>query len=427
MKISITQSPKEPSFTLRILSYLLALAGYIFYTYNFIVIDYVRPYLLQQMTLDNTALLYTSESIGAIIGSFAMAWLSTRIGIKKSIIIVTLINGLGSLLNAYVTGFVPWLIMRFIIGLALGGYFVGAIGVVIALIDLKYRGRLSALYECCFSLSLILLGFIGSLVTKQTWTLIVKFGAIPPIIIAILMWIIMPNNKKDPPTIDHNVISENPIQTKLLSNKNYRRYVIFALLCIVLSGCNLFAYQFFAAYLTTYSSQTLHLSSVKMSHIVTAQGIGSLIGGLSWGVISDTWGRKTPLVGFILASVAIALFFALSSYYLLMLILVGIYGFMISCTYCWGVFFAELFPPKLRMLGASFYHGGRILSFFAPFVLITMVNHLGLPLSMEIGSMSFLILGALIWFLLPETLHKKVTLTINPQLTTHKKGNMTHD
>ena len=374
------------------------------------MIDYIRPYLLDQMTLENTAFLYTAESVGAIVGSFAMAGLCVRFGVKKSLVWVTLLNGVASLINIHVVGFVPWLMMRFLIGLALGGYFVGAVGVLMILVEMRYRGRLASFYECCFAVSLILLGVIVSVVTQHSWPALIEFGAIPPILLGGLMWLVMPNDRQFAP-LPHKrspTIQKQGIQWFL----QHRRYLRFAVACIVLSGCNLFAYQFFAAYLTTYSNHVLHLSNTQMGHIITAQGIGSLVGGLFWGVVSDYWGRKVPLLGFVVAALAIWVFFNVASHDGLLLITVAVYGFMVSCTYCWGVYFAELFPERLRMLGASFYHGGRILSFLAPVLLVQMLPRYGLAVSMATGSSIALILGAVIWFSLPETLRTRIESTI---------------
>ena len=137
----------EIGFGVKLISYLLVFLGYFFYCYNFVVIDYLRPFLLKQMTLDQSAYLYTFQAIGSVIGSFGSAWLVVNFGQKKILILIGLIIGFGSLANIFVSGFVPWIILRFIIGLALGGYFVCAASLLVKLFDEKISGAIRS-FKC---------------------------------------------------------------------------------------------------------------------------------------------------------------------------------------------------------------------------------------------------------------------------------------
>ena len=53
----------------KVVAFSFILMGYFFYCWNWVVIDYVRPYLVDDlgMTLNQTALLYSVESFGAIV------------------------------------------------------------------------------------------------------------------------------------------------------------------------------------------------------------------------------------------------------------------------------------------------------------------------------------------------------------------------
>lgn len=67
----------------RIAAYLAILVGYFFYCYNFVIIDYVRPYIVEQyqgITLADTAEFYTWQSVGALIGALTCAWVATQLG-----------------------------------------------------------------------------------------------------------------------------------------------------------------------------------------------------------------------------------------------------------------------------------------------------------------------------------------------------------
>ncbi len=108
----------------RVLAYLTILVGYFFYCYNFSIIDYAKPLLLSSygVTLEQSALFYTWQSIGAMIGAFGCAWLAENFGRKRVLIGITLVNGLATVANILFTGgifgfstFQVWSAMRLII------------------------------------------------------------------------------------------------------------------------------------------------------------------------------------------------------------------------------------------------------------------------------------------------------------------------
>lgn len=110
----------------RVAAYLAILVGYFFYCYNFVIIDYVRPYIVEAydgISLSDTAQFYTWQSVGALIGALSCAWFATKFGKKSTLITITALNGGATIINMMFTDYTTWAAMRFIIGLSLGGYF----------------------------------------------------------------------------------------------------------------------------------------------------------------------------------------------------------------------------------------------------------------------------------------------------------------
>ena len=60
--------------------YLVLLGSSFAYNYNFVLIDFIRPYLVRHagMTLPETAWLYTGQGSGVILGSFLVPILIRR-------------------------------------------------------------------------------------------------------------------------------------------------------------------------------------------------------------------------------------------------------------------------------------------------------------------------------------------------------------
>lgn len=75
----------------------------------------------------------------------------------------------------------------------------------------------------------------------------------------------------------------------------------------------------------------------------------------------------------------------------------------LSCTNIWAAYFAELFPVRLRPMGTSLFHGGHVVSLFAPIIVTVVAAHSSLIVGMALAPATFLLRG-LIWAFLPETL-----------------------
>ena len=146
-----------------------------------------------------------------------------------------------------------------------------------------------------------------------------------------------------------------------------------------------------------------HFDATVTGLFVTVDGIGTLIGSLMWGTIADRYGRRTNALGFALAATFIVVFLvAPASTPVLLLVELG-YAICLSCTNVWAAYFAEMFPVRLRPMGTSLFHGGHVVSLFAPLIVATVATHSSLVVGMALAPATFL-LGALIWWRLPETL-----------------------
>ena len=80
-----------------------------------------------------------------------------------------------------------------------------------------------------------------------------------------------------------------------------------------------------------------------------------------------------------------------------------LYGFCLSCTYPWGIWFTEIFPTRLRSYAAALLHGGHLISIIAPLIIAVIARRYGIAAGMAMAPLMFLV-GALIWRTLPETI-----------------------
>ena len=407
----------EVSMVQRVAAYLAILVGYFFYCYNFVIINYVRPYIVEAydgISLANTAQLYTWQSVGALIGALSCAWFATKFGKKSTLIAITALNGGATIVNLMFTDYATWAAMRFIIGLSLGGYFTVAVSLMIGLFTPNVRGKLTAFASSMFSVALMVMGAYAAYIASVNapWESLMLIGGIPPLVAAVVMIFVLPGDKKviaygeeeQTTTTGEKVAVKKGSWGEMLSQP-YRKITI---TCLLLAGLNFYGFQFFGGFVTTYLRTVRMFDGATIGLIFSISAFGSLFGAWFWGAVADKYGRKVNAFGFILAGIMVSIFFVAPGNMVIgglnMLAILGlIYNFGLSSSAVWGGYFSELFPAHLRSYGAALFHGGRIIGMWAPMVLVFIQERTDLQTAMW-GSPVVWILAGLLWLSLPETL-----------------------
>ncbi|EJL6653963.1 MFS transporter [Vibrio cholerae] len=401
----------------RVAAYLAILVGYFFYCYNFVIIDYVRPYIVEAydgISLSDTAQFYTWQSVGALIGALSCAWFAGRFGKKYTLITITALNGGATIVNMMFTDYATWAAMRFIIGLSLGGYFTVAVSLMIGLFTPTVRGKLTAFASSMFSVALMVMGAYAAFISSidAPWESLMWVGGIPPLAAAFAMVFVLPSDKNviaygeedSSANTGQNTLAKKGSWGEMLS-KPYR---LLTIICLLLAGLNFYGFQFFSGFVTTYLKEVRQFDGATIGVIFSISAFGSLFGAWVWGAVADKFGRKVNAFGFILAGIMASIFFIAPSDLMIgslnMLAILGlIYNFGLSSSAVWGGYFSELFPAHLRSYGAALFHGGRIIGMWAPMVLIFIKERTDLQTAMW-GSPIVWIVAGLLWLSLPETL-----------------------
>ncbi|WP_318438399.1 MFS transporter [Photobacterium leiognathi] len=405
----------------RVAAYLAILVGYFFYCYNFVIIDYVRPYIVEAydgISLSDTAQFYTWQSVGALIGALSCAWFATKFGKKSTLITITAINGGATIINMMFTDYTTWAAMRFIIGLSLGGYFTVAVSLMIGLFQPSVRGKLTAFASSMFSVALMAMGVYAAFISKidAPWESLMLVGGIPPIAAAIAMFFVLPSDKRVIAYGEEEQAAKaettEPQKQGSWGEMLSKPYRTITITCLLLAGLNFYGFQFFSGFVTTYLREVRDFDGATIGLIFSISAFGSLFGAWFWGFVADKYGRKVNAFGFILAGIMVSIFFVAPSNIVIgglnMLAILGlIYNFGLSSSAVWGGYFSELFPAHLRSYGAALFHGGRIIGMWAPMVLIFIQERTDLQTAMW-GSPIVWIVAGLLWLTLPETLKSGV-------------------
>ena len=302
----------------RVAAYLAILVGYFFYCYNFVIIDYVRPYIVEAydgISLSDTAQFYTWQSVGALIGALSCAWFATKFGKKSTLITITALNGGATIINMMFTDYTTWAAMRFIIGLSLGGYFTVAVSLMIGLFTPTVRGKLTAFASSMFSVALMVMGAYAAFIASidAPWESLMLVGGIPPLAAAVVMIFVLPSDSKVIAYGEEEQAkaeeSDAPAKTGSWGEMLSKPYRKITLTCLLLAGLNFYGFQFFGGFVTTYLRDVRMFDGATIGLIFSISAFGSLFGAWFWGWAADKFGRKVNAFGFILAGIMVSIFF----------------------------------------------------------------------------------------------------------------------
>ena len=389
--------------------YLVLLLASLAYNYSFVLIDYLRPFLVRDlhMTLANTALLYAVQGAGVILGSFAVPVFASRWGCRTILAAATLCLALLTWGNLVSVTFYQWAVLRFGVGIMLAGSYISSTTMLANFFPPRVRGRLLAICASTFSVALLIAGSVGAAVADRGWRVLIWISILGPLAVAALTWTVLPDDRVLQVYGESDTAADAPVTggswTEMLIGR--RRYLTLA--CLLLAGLNFSGYQFYSGFITTYLMTVRHYDASLAGVFVIIDGVGTLVGSIAWGAIADWKGRRINALGFVLAALFIGAMLIAPPRTLLLCALEFGYALCLSTTSCWAAYFAELFPIRLRPMGSSLFHGGHIISLFAPLLVATIARSYPLVFGMALAPLTFLA-AALLWWTLPETLRTSV-------------------
>ncbi len=151
------------------------------------------------------------------------------------------------------------------------------------------------------------------------------------------------------------------------------------------------------------------LDIMKTSEWVILMQAGMWLGYVSFGYVSDQFGRKRSYITYLFIAAALVPLYGATRDPLLLLCLGPLVAFFGTGYFVgFGVLTAELFPTHIRATAQGFtYNAGRAVSAIAPFTVGTLALTKGLGFAFQTVAIAFLAAG-LLAFLLPETKGREI-------------------
>ncbi|MDA2302445.1 MFS transporter [Bacillus cereus] len=287
------------------------------------------------------------NSIGMAVGALIFGILSDKIGRKSVFIITLLLFSIGSGLTALTTTLAMFLVLRFVIGMGLGGELPVASTLVSESVEAHERGKIVVLLESFWAGGWLIAALISYFVIpKYGWEVAMVLSAVPALYALYLRW-----NLPDSPRFQKVKKRPSVIENiKSVWSGEYRKATI---MLWILWFCVVFSY--YGMFLWLPSVMVLKgFSLIKSFQYVLIMTLAQLPGYFTAAWFIERLGRKFVLVTYLIGTACSAYLFGVADS-LTVLIVTGMLLSFFNLG-AWGALYAytpEQYPTVIRGTGAG--------------------------------------------------------------------------
>ncbi|PFW96139.1 MFS transporter [Bacillus pseudomycoides] len=287
------------------------------------------------------------NSIGMAVGALLFGILADKLGRKSVFIMTLLLFSIGSGLTALTTTLAMFLILRFLIGMGLGGELPVASTLVSESVEAHERGRIVVLLESFWAVGWLIAALISYFVIpKYGWQVAMVLSAIPALYALYLRW-----NLPDSPQFEKVENKQSVITNiKAVWSGEYRKATI---MLWILWFCVVFSY--YGMFLWLPSVMVLKgFSLIKSFQYVLIMTLAQLPGYFTAAWFIERLGRKFVLVTYLIGTACSAYVFGVAES-LTTLVIAGMLLSFFNLG-AWGalyVYTPEQYPTVIRGTGAG--------------------------------------------------------------------------
>ena len=399
--------------------------------FDYFLIAFVLAFLIGpwKLTFGQSAIVLLSSGIGAIIGAYAWGWLADRIG-RRKVFIGTVLNfsiATGLLCFTPDNGWIFLTVMRFFVGLGVGGLYCVDLPLVQEFMPSSKRGWVGGLVTCIIPIGVGLGSVLGAFMGADQWRLLFAIGVLPAALVLLVRlwvpesprWLVRQGRYDDARKslgwalqIDPNTLPlpkpgevAPPVKTNWLELFKYPRSLLVSWLGNAGAQTAVYGVALWAPSLFVLLLKVTPQEASKMMILLTVVGF---VGRLAFSYFSERIGRRNSggLLGFgaglliILAGYNYdGVLFGVSAFWLILAAAMFFAdgGFAIV-----GPYAAEVWPSHLRTSGMGSAYGfggiGKIIGPLGLALIVGSSNYLKPDVPLPQIPTAFLYLGC--WFLM---------------------------
>ena len=377
--------------------------GWLLDAFDVMLYALVLASLMTDLSMDRAtggllgSLTLAASAVGGILfGVIADRWGRTR-ALSLSIIIYSVFTALCGVAQN-VTQLAAF---RLFLGIGMGGEWASGAALVSETWPAQHRGKALGLMQSCWAIGYGAAAIVVALILPTFgWRAVFLVGIIPALF---TFWI--RRSVREPEMWTRARTDTTPVT--LRGTMRGLWFVTVAL--TLMNAATMFAWWglnlWIPSYLSIPTAQGgVGLSTVVMSSFVVAMQVGMWFGYVTFGFISDRFGRKPTYIVYLLAAALLVFAYGTVRTPLALLALGPFVAFFGTGYFSgFGAITAEIYPTSIRATAQGFtYNIGRLASASAPFVVGTMAQESGFGAAFTMTAVAFVIAAAF-WLFIPET------------------------
>jgi MFS family permease len=327
--------------------------------------------------------------VTSAIGGMLFGWLSDRYGRARALVWSILAFSVLTALTATSRTVAELVFWRALVGIGLGGEWAAGSVLVAETWPVEHRGKAIGLMQSAWAIGYLLAAVMAALVLPRWgWRTLFLLGVLPALV---TLW--MRRGIREPEKWTAPAHSIGGAMAGLFRAPMRRGVLMMASLCSFL----LFGYWGLFTWLPAYLASPVEqggagLGIVRTSAWIVPMQVGAFFGYVSFGFLSDRFGRRPAFLVFVLTTAVLVPVYGLAgrNAALLMVLgpLVGYFGHGYFSAL--GAMAADLFPPELRATAQGFcYNIGRGLAGFAPVTVGALADRYGIGLALAFTAVFF--------------------------------------
>lgn len=373
-------------------------------------IGYIAPALRQEWGLTPPQLgpAFGAGLFGLMVGAFLMGPIADRIGRKASIIMSMFVFGVGTLVSAFSRSIEMLTVMRFLIGIGLGGAMPICIALTSEFSPQKQRVFLVSLSFCGFTAGFALGGELSAqIIASYGWRGVLIAGGVAPLVLIPFLWALLPESVRYLALRPARVEALQKIVSKIAGDERWREHTIVAgdaavkrkspvtqlfsagfakrtLLIWVAYFCSLFVFYLLSSWLPTIMKDAGY-SIPTAARIGAMVPLGATIGAVAIARLMDKFNPCAVLsIAYLAAGIALAclghiIHDAFSLGFVAFWVGFGVVGAQTGM----NAFVAGLYPTTARATGIAWALAvGRVGSIFGSMIGGAMMMSIGDPVSL---------------------------------------------
>jgi MFS family permease len=379
--------------------------GWLLDAFDVMLYALVLASLMTDLGMDRTTggLLGSLTLAASALGGVVFGVVADRWGRTRALSLSILIYSVFTAACGFAQNVAQLAAFRLFLGIGMGGEWASGAALVSETWPAEHRGKALALMQSCWALGYGAAAIVTALVLpRYGWRAVFLVGVLPALF---TLWI---RQYVREPELWQRARAQPHAATGLRSLLR-RDLLVLTIAITLMNAATMFAWWGLNLWIPAYLSLPLQqggigLSTVVMSAFVVAMQVGMWFGYVTFGFVSDRFGRKPTYVVYLIAASALVVLYSLVRAPAALLALGPLVAFFGTGYFSgFGAITAEIYPTRIRATAQGFtYNIGRLASAVAPFAVGAIAQERGFGVAFMMTAGAFLI-AASFWSIIPET------------------------